>query len=141
MPAPKGCNPMDILNKLQFKNEKSVYIWNAPDEFAVLLTEWNEHLTVMTAQPDAPVPFLIIFVRDLVQLEQSKPALENSMDPAGLIWVAYPKKSSKNYQSDLSRDVFWNAYRELGLEPVRQIALNDDWSALRFRPGDAIKRK
>ena len=132
---------MEILKKLQFKNEKSVFILNVPDEISPMLTQWEDYLSVMTAPSDTPVPFILIFVKDKMQLEQSKPVLKNTMDPAGLIWVAYPKKTSKNYQSDLSRDDFWNAFQELGLEPVRQIALDDDWSALRFRPGDAIKRK
>jgi len=63
------------------------------------------------------------------------------MDPSGLIWVAYPKKSSKKYKSDLSRDDFWDALKDLGLEPVRQIALDEDWSALRFKLGSDVKRK
>jgi hypothetical protein len=82
-----------------------------------------------------------MFVESRAELDRFKPMMKKSMDPSGLIWVAYPKKTSKKYKSDLSRDDFWEAFKAFGLEPVRQVAIDEDWSALRFRPGSEIKRK
>lgn len=56
-----------------------------------------------------------------------------------LLWMAYPKKSSKRYQSTIHRDSGWEPLGQLELEPVRQISLNVDWSALRFRHVDKIQ--
>jgi hypothetical protein len=53
-------------------------------------------------------------------------------EPSGLAWAAYPKKSS-GIESDLTRDEGWAALFDAGLRPVRQIAIDDVWSALRFR--------
>jgi hypothetical protein len=49
-----------------------------------------------------------------------------------LAWVAYPKAGQLN--TDINRDSLARAVGELGVRPVRQVALDDVWSALRFRP-------
>jgi hypothetical protein len=59
----------------------------------------------------------------------------------GLLWLCYPKKSSKVYKgSDCSRECVTGMLSEVGYEPVRQIAIDDDWSALRFRKPEKIKK-
>jgi hypothetical protein len=56
-----------------------------------------------------------------------------------VLWVAYPKKASKRYSSDVGRDDSFQPLGDLGFEGVRQIAVDDDWSALRFRRAEHIK--
>jgi hypothetical protein len=59
----------------------------------------------------------------------------------GLLWLCYPKKSSKTFKgSDCSRESVTGMLSEEGYEPVRQIAIDDDWSALRFRKPEKIKK-
>ncbi|HSR31169.1 MAG TPA: hypothetical protein VLY63_11445, partial [Anaerolineae bacterium] len=55
----------------------------------------------------------------------------------GLLWISYPKKSSK-VTTDLTRDVGWDVVAEAGLRPVTQVSINDTWSALRFRPVERV---
>ena len=57
-----------------------------------------------------------------------------------LVWVAYPKKSSTRYRSEINRDHGWQPLGDLGFEGVRQIAVDEDWSAVRFRKADQIKK-
>ncbi|HNM27658.1 MAG TPA: hypothetical protein PKL15_19570, partial [Saprospiraceae bacterium] len=52
---------------------------------------------------------------------------------------AYPKGSSKTYRCEFNRDNGWQALGEVGYEPVRQVAIDEDWSALRFRRVEFIK--
>ncbi len=61
------------------------------------------------------------------------------MNDDGILWFAYPKKSSKEYETNLSRDDGWQPLDDLGYEGVRQVAIDEDWSALRFRHVDHIK--
>lgn len=131
----------ELLKKFNVKDQTSMLLWNRPDEFLSVQEEWSKTLDILESPPDEPTDFLLVFVKDRQQLEENKPLIQKNMDPKGLIWIAYPKKTSKKYKSDISRDDFWEGLRDLGLEPVRQIAIDDDWSALRFRPGDDIKRK
>jgi hypothetical protein len=56
-----------------------------------------------------------------------------------VVWVAYPKGTSKRYRSDLNRDSGWASLGAAGFEPVRQVAIDEDWSALRFRRVEFIK--
>lgn len=132
---------MDLLVKLNAKEQTALMVLNTPASFLPTLEAWESKLTVVEESATEPCPFVLIFTRDKAQLEEMKPVLKRIMDPAGLIWIAYPKKTSKKYKSDLSRDDFWEALKDLGLEPVRQIAVDEDWSALRFRLGSDIKRK
>ena len=53
-------------------------------------------------------------------------------DADGLAWAAYPKKAS-GIETDMTRDHGWEALHSEGLQPVRQVAIDDTWSALRFR--------
>lgn len=57
-----------------------------------------------------------------------------------IVWVAYPKGTSKNYQCEFNRDTGWGKLGELGFEPVRQVAIDADWTALRFRRVEYIKK-
>jgi hypothetical protein len=56
-----------------------------------------------------------------------------------LVWFAYPKGASKRYQCEFNRDTGWNAIRSSGFDTVRQVAIDEDWSALRFRRVEYIK--
>jgi hypothetical protein len=48
-----------------------------------------------------------------------------------LAWIAYPKAGQLG--TDLNRGRLADAISASGLQPVRQVSLNDVWSALRFR--------
>jgi hypothetical protein len=49
-----------------------------------------------------------------------------------LAWIAYPK--AKKLGTDLNRDILAREMTALGTDPVRQVSLDETWSALRFRP-------
>jgi hypothetical protein len=53
--------------------------------------------------------------------------------------MAYPKGSSKRYQCEFNRDGGWDVLAHAGFEAVRQVAIDEDWSALRFRRVEFIK--
>ena len=57
----------------------------------------------------------------------------------GLIWFAYPKGTSKKYKCEFNRDSGWAELGKHGFEPVRLVAIDEDWSALRFRNAENIK--
>ena len=54
------------------------------------------------------------------------------------LWMLYPKRAGR-IQTDISRDNGWQPMLELGFVPVSQVAVNDDWSALRFRLADEVR--
>ena len=56
-----------------------------------------------------------------------------------IVWFCYPKKSSKAYSSDLSRDHGFYALGTVGFEPVSSVSIDENWTALRFRRVEFIK--
>ena len=56
-----------------------------------------------------------------------------------MIWFAYPKGTSRRYTCEFNRDTGWNVIRGSGFESVRQVAIDEDWSALRFRRREYVK--
>ena len=132
---------MDLLKKLNIKDQRRGLVLNLPDDMKEVVLLWEETLEIDYEPGDVTYPLVMVFAKDKDSLSNSKGILREVMDPKELIWVAYPKKSSKNYKSDLSRDDFWEGLKDLKLEPVRQVALSEDWSALRFKKGEDIKRK
>jgi hypothetical protein len=56
-----------------------------------------------------------------------------------LLWFAYPKGTSKRYHCEFNRDTGWQVIRDAGFDSVRQVAIDEDWSALRFRRVEFIK--
>ncbi len=55
------------------------------------------------------------------------------------MWFAYPKGTSKKCKSQIDRDTGWNMLGHKGFEPVRMVAIDEDWSAKRFRRAGLIK--
>jgi hypothetical protein len=74
-----------------------------------------------------------MFVTNRAELDQrARPFLEAASRDA-LAWLAYPKAGQLD--TDLNRDSLWELLGARGIRPVRQIAIDDTWTALRFRPG------
>jgi hypothetical protein len=76
---------------------------------------------------------VLVFVKKLAELERKAGTLVGAAQEERLAWVAYPKAGQLG--TDLNRDIVWKHMRKYGVQAVRQIAIDEVWSALRFRPG------
>ncbi|RYD57423.1 MAG: hypothetical protein EOP56_08945 [Sphingobacteriales bacterium] len=126
---------MSIPAKLKLKDDAPLWLINAPDQVAKLFTAFDSKTTLPKKQAVAQV---ILFAADKAGLEQHFTGIEGKLLPDALLWLAYPKKSGK-IKSDMTRDAGWDVVFAAGYEPVMQIAIDEDWSALRFRPSGDIK--
>lgn len=131
---------LPLLKKLNFKDHSKVVLLNTPSELIDLQTEWSVLTQVETSIENVDSSlFFFAFVQTKSQLIEIAPKLEAIVKNDGIIWFAYPKLSSKRYKSEINRDSGWESLGNLGLEGVRAVAINEDWSALRFRHVDFIK--
>ncbi len=80
----------------------------------------------------AQADVVLLVVRDRAGLEADLPNVLAAASAAAIIWVAYPKLSSV-LASDLSRDTIRELAPHHGLDTVSQIAIDNDWSALRLK--------
>jgi len=82
--------------------------------------------------------FVQFFATKRSEIEKTAKKLLKSSAPNALVWITYPKKTS-GVDSDLSREEVWAAMEGTGWRPVTQIAIDEVWSALRFRPSEDVK--
>lgn len=129
-----------IFKKMQYKGAGSILIWNAPDSFLPEIEEMSEFEIHTAPQKGASYHFILSFVAQAADIKEWGPSFAGQLEEDGLFWWAYTKKSSKKYATDITRDYGWQPLGDLGFEPVRQISIDIDWSALRFRPVKFIKK-
>jgi hypothetical protein len=85
------------------------------------------------------IHFSLAFVTRQAELNRIALKITAKAKGDALLWFAYPKGSSKKYKCDFNRDSGWAVLGEAGFEAVRQVAIDEDWSALRFRRVEFIK--
>ena len=132
-----------VLKKMQYKGEKEILILNSPDEFKNHVEEISFSTKIFTDYKNYIIRkkfgFILIFVKSYKEVVKFAQLAKNNLNEDGNFWFAYPKKSSKKYTAEISRDIGWQPLGDLGFEAVRGIAIDDDWSALRFRHVENIK--
>ena len=75
---------------------------------------------------------VLLFVTTLADIDRKAGPLLDIAKKDGLAWLAYPKAGQLG--TDLNRDIVWKHMLARGVQAVRQIAIDEVWSALRFRP-------
>jgi hypothetical protein len=85
------------------------------------------------------VGFFLAFVTKQKEVDDIAKKVAPLIIGDGLLWLAYPKGTSKKYKCEFNRDTGWNELGKQGFEPVRMVAIDEDWSALRFRRAENIK--
>jgi hypothetical protein len=121
-----------LVTKLLLRPGQRAALVDAPAGFRRLLAPLPEGIT-LSDQLGTALDFVLLFVNTRSELVRQAPAAVAATKEGGLLWIAYPKKSART-ASDLSREVVWESVLPTGWRAVTQIALDEVWSALRFRP-------
>ena len=113
----------NLLDKLNYKGQKRISVINAEEHFIdSISTELRDVIIDRKIDPRYPYQFIIIFLK-----------------ADGVVWFCYPKKTSKKYSSDIDRDHGWKMLNDSGLYAIRMVAIDKDWSSVRFRNKKYIK--
>jgi len=126
-----------LFTKFNLKDQGTVTVLNSPGSFEVELAALKG--VEIRRDGSRETPFLIAFVTTLKEVGTAAKVAKAKTAGDAVVWLAYPKGSSKNYKCDFNRDTGWSALGDAGFEPVRMIAIDEDWSAIRFRRVDFIK--
>ena len=129
-----------LFKKLNFKNQTSILVINPPSSFEIELSAM-QNITQITRDLKSvtKIDFAICFVTNVAEIENIVPLINRKIKDDAILWMCYPKASSKKYKCDFNRDTGWVSLGEINLEPVRMVAIDEDWSALRFRKVEFIK--
>jgi hypothetical protein len=129
-----------LLEKLQLNDEKNLLIQGLPSsiEKQFIKLSFSKNLTPLLKS--RKIDFALLFAISQQQLKSILSDVIPFFQPEVKLWVAYPKLTSK-IASDLSRDANWYFISDHGFESVRMIALDNVWSAVRFKRSDESAKK
>ena len=132
----------ELLLKLNYKDYPRLCILKGDNAFRKSLQKTLPGRQVdKVIDPKYLYEFMVIFTFETADIEELAPVSIHNLAEDGILWIVYPKKTSPKYKSDISRDKGWETLKKCGFEPVRQVSVNDDLSALRFRNSKFIKSR
>ncbi len=120
---------IDVPKKLQIKAGMRVLVARPPHDF--VLGPLPDRIEV-SASGKGPFDLVLAFVGSRLDAEHVVPDVLKRLGAGGILWMCYPKKSS-GVETDVTRDRGWEVLAKAGWHPVSQIAIDDIWSALRFK--------
>ena len=128
-----------LIKKLGIKSGQRLLVMNAPAGYREALGKQAEGVE-LESTAGGVFDFVQLFVGNKAEIDSLAPQALAALKPGGRLWFSYPKKSS-NVETDVSRDVGWEALASAGMRPVTQVSIDDTWSALRFRPVSEVKSR
>jgi hypothetical protein len=129
-----------LFKKLNYKLHPQIVCINHPDSFNAELEQMQQEATIITQiKKTKEIQFVLCFVTTPIQLQQTIDAIAPKLIGDAVVWMCYPKRSSNLYNAELHRDHSWHPLGHYNLEPVSSVAIDEDWSALRFRNVAYIK--
>lgn len=125
-----GYSGRPLVDKLGIKAGMRIAIINAPRGYRTTLGKLPSGVRV-TATARGALPFIHFFTVDRGMLEKRLPALLRALEPAGALWVSWPKKAS-GVTTDMTEDVVRAVALPTGLVDVKVAAVDDVWSGLKL---------
>ncbi|MDX2034319.1 MAG: hypothetical protein SF339_26835 [Blastocatellia bacterium] len=129
----------ELFKKLNLKEQTEIVILNAPESFEAELAKIDGVAVLRELKAVKKVAFLMAFVTKQKEVDTLAKAIGRKAEGDAIVWFVYPKGTSKRYKCEFNRDNGWAALGEAGFETVRMVAIDEDWSAMRFRRAEFIK--
>lgn len=121
-----------VAKKLLIKPGKSWLFYNAPEDYLAILEPLPEGVATKFST-GGDFDGVQLFVKNSAELIDSLKTIIPILKPDTLFWITYPKKSS-GIPSDLEMMSSWDELATYGYNGVAAAAINEIWTALRFRP-------
>lgn len=130
----------NLVEKLNYKGEERIAIINAEEKFNAIFSDELKNIIIdKEIDPRFPYSFILVFVKLVAEVELYTPVTLHNLMADGVLWFCYPKKTSKEYSSDIDREHGWKALNDSGFHGIRMVAIDENWSAMRFRNVRYIK--
>lgn len=125
-----GYSKRTLKDKLGIKDNFSVYILNAPNTFEKILGPLPVTVKVKK-EIENNLDYIHFFTKDESELISHFPKLRDALSKNGMLWLSWPKKTSK-----IETNLDGNSVRKIGLEnglvDIKVAAIDENWSGLKF---------
>jgi hypothetical protein len=128
-----------LFKKLNLGTHDEIVVFNAPESFEPELKLLKGVKIVRDPAKPKAIKFGLAFAMTQSQLDRVSKVFAAASEGDAVAWFAYPKGSSKRYTCEFNRDTGWGVIRAAGFDSVRMVAIDEDWSALRFRRLQYVK--
>jgi hypothetical protein len=128
-----------LYDKLQLKGHQEIIVLQAPESFERELARLPVTQILRQVESAPEIHFSLAFVTKQSEVEALATRLTKRAKGDAAVWFAYPKGTSKKYKCDFNRDTGWAVMHAAGFDTVRSIAIDEDWTGLRFRRKEYIK--
>jgi hypothetical protein len=126
-----GYSGTPLPKKLGIKAGQRVAFLDAPPAFAQALGALPEGVAKPRTTLRAPLDLVVAFFTERRRLQQRLPRLIAALDPAGALWIAWPKRASR-VETDLTEDVVRELGLAAGVVDVKVCAIDATWSGLKL---------
>lgn len=126
-----------LAKKLKLKPGARAAVINAPEDYPEQLDPLPEGV-VIAEDLAGEFDWIQVFLKNQSELETLFPALQPALKPDSLLWLTFPKGTSR-IQTDLTRDKGWDILKQSNLKWINLVSVNDTWSAFSLRlykPGE-----
>jgi hypothetical protein len=130
-PAPAGYSGTPLVRKLGIKPDARLGLIGAPEGFDATLGELPPGVAVRRRLGGRPFDVIVAFFMRRAELERRLGALSEALDPAGGLWIAWPKRAS-GVQTDVTEGVVRELGLAIGLVDNKVCAVDQVWSGLRL---------
>ena len=131
-PPPSGYSGTPLWRKLGYADGLAATLIAPPDGYLTLLAlPPGLSVTWLAADGRGRVGFVHLFTRSRADLAAALRSLRRRLEPAGTLWVSWPKKAS-GVPTDVTEDVIRALALPLGLVDVKVCAVDQVWSGLKL---------
>ncbi|CAO1650424.1 hypothetical protein [Parasphingorhabdus sp. NYA22] len=125
-----GYSGTPLAKKLSLKDGMRVWFSDMPDSIQAEIDESD--LTLSEEKVPTPgIHSAHIFVTERKDMESHLATLREMIDPAGQVWVSWPKKASK-VETDITEDTIRDVALPMGFVDIKVCAVDETWSGLKL---------
>ncbi len=126
-----GASDKPLAKKMLVKPGDTIATIAAPKNYKALLGPLPDGAEIVARAPRDGASLVHLFVTTMAELQTQLPRAQQAMAKGGGIWVSWQKKTAKK-QTDVTRDTIMAFAPSLGLDSVRAVSIDDEWSALKL---------
>lgn len=126
-----GYSGTPLPRKLGIKEGARLALVGAPDAFLESTLAPLPDRVELRKRARGPLDVIVFFTKSRAELERHFGKLAAALDPAGALWIAWPKRAS-GVATDLTEDALREVGLPQGLVDTKVCAIDETWSGLRF---------